>query len=92
MFLTSVLAVDERDLHVTTGFEDWCEQQGVYPEAFGAWESFQLNSPRVRASVLHWPQELRDRSDPVLPHFRDPLRSNSPSHPTCAQTRHGAAP
>jgi hypothetical protein len=40
MFLTSVLACDERDLHVTTGFEDWCAQQGVHPEAFGAWESF----------------------------------------------------
>jgi hypothetical protein len=53
MFLTSVLADDERDLHVTTGCEDWCEQQGVHPEAVGAWESFQLSSPRVRASVLH---------------------------------------
>lgn len=40
MFLTSVLASDERDLHVTTGFEDWCEQQGVHPEAFGAWECY----------------------------------------------------
>jgi hypothetical protein len=53
MFLTSVLACDERDLHVTTGFEDWCEQQGVHPEAFGAWESYQSSSTRERASVLH---------------------------------------
>lgn len=26
---------------MTSPFEDWCEAQGVHPEAFGAWESFE---------------------------------------------------
>jgi hypothetical protein len=41
MFLTSLVACDERDLHVTTGFEDWCADQGVHPETFGAWEAYE---------------------------------------------------
>ena len=41
MFLTSLVACDERDLHVTTGFEDWCAERGVHPEALGAWEAYE---------------------------------------------------
>jgi hypothetical protein len=26
--------------HVTTPFEEWCDQSGVHPEALGAWECF----------------------------------------------------
>jgi len=25
---------------LTTPFEDWCESNGVHPEAWGAWEAF----------------------------------------------------
>ena len=46
MLLTSVLASDERHLHVTTGFEDWCEQQGVHPETLGAWETYEASCLR----------------------------------------------
>jgi hypothetical protein len=53
MFLTSVLACDERDLHVTTGFEDWCEQRGVHPEALGAWEAYERSSVHERVPVRH---------------------------------------
>jgi hypothetical protein len=48
MFLTSLLACDERDLHVTTGFEDWCQQRGLHPEAIGAWESYARGSVQER--------------------------------------------
>jgi hypothetical protein len=40
-FHTSLVACDERDQHVTTGFEDWCADQGVHPETFGAWEAYE---------------------------------------------------
>jgi len=34
-------------------FEDWCGSQGIHPEAFGAWESFQATaaSPAADAPV-----------------------------------------
>ena len=53
MFLTSVLACDERDLHVTTGFEDWCAQRGVHPEALGAWDAYERGSVRELVAALH---------------------------------------
>ena len=29
---------------VTSHFEDWCESQGIHPEAFGAWESYEATA------------------------------------------------
>jgi hypothetical protein len=36
-------AFDGPDL-LTSPFEDWCGSQGIHPEAFGAWESFQATA------------------------------------------------
>jgi hypothetical protein len=54
MFLTSLVAGDERDLHVTTGFEDWCAGRGVHPETLGAWEAYE-------ATALVAPDAVRAR-------------------------------
>jgi hypothetical protein len=35
---------------VTSSFEDWCETQGIHPEAFGAWESFEATAAAVPAT------------------------------------------
>ena len=59
MFLTSLVACDERDLHVTTGFEDWCADHGVHPEALGAWEAYRRtcsSPPDTRARPAHAPR------------------------------------
>jgi hypothetical protein len=29
---------------LTSHFEDWCESQGIHPEAFGAWESYEATA------------------------------------------------
>ncbi|GCD90682.1 hypothetical protein [Nocardioides sp. LS1] len=34
---------DDLAVHLTTPFEDWCESQGIHPEAFGAWEGFEAH-------------------------------------------------
>ena len=35
---------------VTSHFEDWCESQGIHPEAFGAWESYEATAAVTPAS------------------------------------------
>ena len=41
---------------MTSPFEDWCESQGIHPDAFGAWESYEATvaaaSPAVDTPVL----------------------------------------
>jgi hypothetical protein len=29
--------------HVTSPFEDWCELHDIHPEAYGAWEFFEIS-------------------------------------------------
>ena len=29
---------------MTSPFEDWCETQGIHPDAFGAWESYEATA------------------------------------------------
>ena len=40
---------------MTSPFEDWCESQGIHPDAFGAWESYEATavekSPAIDAPV-----------------------------------------
>lgn len=37
------LPVEGAPDHLSTHFEDWCESQGIHPEKFGAWESFEAS-------------------------------------------------
>ena len=36
-----LFASESADPPLTTPFEDWCEREGVHPEAPGAWEFFE---------------------------------------------------
>ena len=36
---------------MTSHFEDWCESQGIHPEAFGAWESYQATAAATPAAT-----------------------------------------
>ena len=34
-------------MHLTTGFEDWCDAQGLHPEAYGVWEAYEAALTRT---------------------------------------------
>ena len=35
---------------LTSPFEEWCGSQGIHPEKFGAWESFEATAAAASAS------------------------------------------
>ncbi|MFC4787233.1 hypothetical protein ACT8ZV_22340 [Nocardioides sp. MAHUQ-72] len=48
---SEALRADEGE-PLTTPFEDWCTSQGIHPEKFGAWESYQaISTAREGAGV-----------------------------------------
>ena len=51
--ISAFLAAGEGHRPVTSGYEDWCDEHGVRPEAPGAWEAYaaglvRLSEPRDR--------------------------------------------
>lgn len=38
-------------VRVTSSFEEWCDEQGIHPEKFGAWETYQLSTGCPSAST-----------------------------------------
>jgi hypothetical protein len=36
---------------LTTPFEDWCREHAIHPEAWGAWERFELDQARTAAKA-----------------------------------------
>jgi hypothetical protein len=45
--ISAFLAAGEGDRPVTSSYEDWCDAQGVRPEAWGAWEAYQASLARL---------------------------------------------
>ena len=45
--ICAFLAAGEGDRPVTSAYEDWCDEHGVRPEAWGAWEAFEAGLARL---------------------------------------------